>query len=1629
MPNAKTAQNALLVATILAVLSLAGCPSSPSNVSVPYLIGLTQPAAESAVTNAGLTIGTVTGQYSDTVPAGCVISQNPLCSQETGASVAQGSAISIVVSQGAEPVAPTAAFSADHTAGNGPLTVQFTDSSTAGSASIASWVWDFGDGRASTEQNPSHTYATEGSYSVTLIVISSVGSDAETKTDYITVSAAPVGPTAAFTADPISGDAPLTVQFTDSSSAGSASMTSWLWDFGDSSTSAEQNPSHTYATEGSYSVALTVVTSVGSDAETKTDYITVSATPVGPSAEFIADRTAGAAPFTVQFTDSSSAGSASIASWVWDFGDGRASTEQNPSHTYATEGSYSVALTVISSVGSDAETKTDYITVSAAPVGPTAAFTADPTSGDAPLTVQFTDSSSAGSASIASWVWDFGDGRASTEQNPSHTYASEGSYSVALTVISSVGSDAETKTDYITVSAAPVGPTAAFTADPTSGDAPLTVQFTDSSNAGSASIASWLWNFGDSSTSTEQNPSHTYATEGSYAVALTVVTSVGSDAETKTDYITVSAAPVGPTAAFTADPTSGNAPLTVQFTDSSSAGSASITSWLWNFGDSSTSTEQNPSHTYASEGSYAVALTVVTSVGSDAETKTDYITVSAAPVGPTAAFTADPTSGDAPLTVQFTDSSSAGSASITSWLWNFGDSSTSTEQNPSHTYTSEGSYSVALTVVTSVGSDAETKTDYITVSAAPVGPTAAFTADPTSGNAPLTVQFTDSSNAGSAPITSWLWNFGDSSTSTEQNPSHTYASEGSYTVSLTAATSVGFDAETKTDYITVSAAPVGPTAAFTADPTSGDAPLTVQFTDSSNAGSASITSWLWNFGDSSTSTERNPSHTYTSEGSYTVSLTVATSVGSDAETAAITVTAAPIAVPSVVGMTEAAAQTAITSAGLTVGARTETNSDTVLEGNIISQAPVGGTSVAPGSTVNLVVSLGTVPAHLHRLAWQALAEEAQDSESMKFAIYSSRSLMVKHPEVYLQADAVWMEEIVTRYGGWLAEYNHRDRLNDDTYSDNVRAAINDAFYQEVIGDGSEFSWDDFQWSHHRQNASSWHDFQPEDAPYYPWLDMRLPLLWNAMKGINWTTPYLSLAEALYFELRSEERPVYLAIADSGRGYVVESDGQTSQLYDPMTAEKSNKTTIEGQIVLVMTQHAVWYPLMGRDDRSNDSGLSMAVNLYATPEAQPALADFEDLIWQNLFQNTELATDMDERWAVVCASRFGKQKGWRAKPIRDLTRCLFPEAYTQCGDTYTDIPTEFTALNMMITELGNRVSPAAALLASEAQGQAEAGLTVALIAMSDKYRAWFKRTDNDWVYGEYFRAWLPNLDDKLVSGVGDCFVEACNVGAAMHLVREPDWDVWVTNYWETTESGGHVVAGVYTSTDGKTLSNGLYNANDGACTHGPLWAIYGQVAYPLVYRLASGFIATGQSCNGFCFSPFVAPFTNLAYDETVGLLGDIDSYEPECQLVSGTYADLQLVSVPDYVAYLATAQGQYSAYLLPPTLSAPVAAPNLTELTEVECVAALAGPELLLGSATLEFSNTVPEGCVISQSPDPGTSIVPGTAIDVVVSAGPALMYADDYFIRTEGHGVRYPHHGHRWRRVRRLCVGGVSIHR
>lgn len=246
-------------------------------------------------------------------------------------------------------------------------------------------------------------------------------------------------------------------------------------------------------------------------------------------------------------------------------------------------------------------------------------FGAEQTTGLKPFTVQFRDSSE---GEIATRLWDFGDGNTSTEQHPVHTYQNAGAFSVSLTVTGPGGVKDITRTNFITVLEPP--PVAIFGADTLTGPQPLTVQFMDSSTG---EISSWFWDFGDTTTSTEQNPIHTYQAAGDYDVNLIVTGPGGADTLKRENYIHVFNVPF--TADFSASVLTGDKPLSITFTDLSTG---VVTAWDWYFGDvyaqdGGTSTEQNPTYTYEHAGIYTVILTVTGQTETRTEIKHNYITV------------------------------------------------------------------------------------------------------------------------------------------------------------------------------------------------------------------------------------------------------------------------------------------------------------------------------------------------------------------------------------------------------------------------------------------------------------------------------------------------------------------------------------------------------------------------------------------------------------------------------------------------------------------------------------------------------------------------------------------------------------------------------------------------------------------------------------------------------------------------------------------------------------------------------------------------------------------------------------------------------------------------------------------
>ena len=333
-------------------------------------------------------------------------------------------------------------------------------------------------------------------------------------------------------------------------------------------------------------------------------------------------------------------------------------------------------------------------------------------------------------------------------------------------------------------------------------------------------------------------------------------------------------------AAFSATNVAGCSPLVVQFQDESTG---NPDNWRWDLGNGTISLFQHPSSVYFAPGTYTVKLVAKNAAGADSIVKQRYITVYDNPV---VNLTASDSVGCFPFPVTFSDKSSVSDGVISSWQWDFGDGNTTTVQNPAHTYTGTGNYTVTLKVTSDKGCTRSfSKPQYIQIAS---GVLADFDYASTvnSCNAPLEINFNNKSvESGSV---NYLWNFGDGQTSTDKDPRHTYTANGSYTVTLTAVNSSGCrDTVRKTNLVVLGntltqfniPGNVCAGQSFFPINTSTPAPASVQ----------------WNFGDGTISTAASPQKSYTTAGTYMVKLVNQFGTCADSMSRAITVFPKPVA--------------------------------------------------------------------------------------------------------------------------------------------------------------------------------------------------------------------------------------------------------------------------------------------------------------------------------------------------------------------------------------------------------------------------------------------------------------------------------------------------------------------------------------------------------------------------------------------------------------------------------------------------------------------------------------------------------------------------------------------------------------
>ncbi len=665
---------------------------------------------------------------------------------------------------------------------------------------------------------------------------------------------------------------------------------------------------------------------------TENAFIAKLNTPTILAANFTANTTNGTAPLNTQFTDNST----NSTSWLWNFGDGTTSTIQNPTHTYTEPGTYTVTEAV---TGPDGNNTTTGMNIHVAPL---AVFATSTTNGTAPLNVYFFDQSTGD----VRYYWDFRDGATSINKYPTHTYTTPGTYTVTETV-TGPGGNSNTTTKTITVNHQVT--IASFIANVTNGNTPLNVQFTDTS---SDNPTSWLWNFGDGTTSTLQNPTHTYTTSGTYTVTETASGAGGNNTIIENNYITVKKPPTlngnlyvtdaGNNAVYEIHPNGTMVQLGNGYAFNTPYGIAVDSQgnvYVADLGNNAVDeiyingTVVQLGNGYAFNSPVGIAVDsqgnvyvgdvgnslveeiltngTVIQIGSgwiapcgvavDAQGNVvvgDYGTAvyevytngTIKTMGTTSGFGQDGVAIDSQGNIYMSDNNNGG-------IWEFGANGSVTEIGESNEpalmaldpngnlyITDQGDNLIQEILPNGTVQYLGSEYDFGMIAGVAyqeLPPVANFTENNNNGVGPLNVQFTDQSIG---DITSWLWNFGDGGNSTQQNPTYTYNTPGTYNVTLTVTNSAGNN--TTTSKINVNYPT--PVAGFTVNQPSGTAPESVQFTDNSNG---NITGYNWNFGDGSqNSTEQNPTHTYTIGGTYNVTETVTGPGGSNITILTVNVT-------------------------------------------------------------------------------------------------------------------------------------------------------------------------------------------------------------------------------------------------------------------------------------------------------------------------------------------------------------------------------------------------------------------------------------------------------------------------------------------------------------------------------------------------------------------------------------------------------------------------------------------------------------------------------------------------------------------------------------------------------------------
>ena len=627
-------------------------------------------------------------------------------------------------------VPPTALIEASGTSATVGQSLSFF-SRTSGNATELKW--DFGDRVTGSGTTIRHSWATSGTFTVSLTAANSAGSS--TATLQVSIRDRVLPPIARLSASAGLVEEGVSVRFT---SLSINNPTSTTWDFGDGTAGSGPSVLKSWPNAGTYTVTMRVANSEGSDSATT--FVRVLPNIPAPIASFSFAPVSPDTATAVQFTDTSTGGPGS--EWHWDFGDGTPeSSQRNATHTFARPGTFQVRLTVVNRAGTNSTTRAIVVR----PAAPVAAFTFLPA---VPLingTVQFTDASTGGTPTT--WAWDFGDTTTSTVRNPTKVYTVAGTYPVRLTVTNETG----TSTISRPVVVSPPAPVAAFTFAPAAPVAGESVTFTNTSTGGPATTLSW--DFGDGSPpSPLANPAKVFAAAGTYPVTLTATNAAGFT--TSTRQVVIAPRPAPPVPSFTG-PASITAGQAAQFVRTSAPGATAAT---WNFGDGTPGFNgfNPPAHVYATAGTYIVTLTE-SNPGNAPVSATRSIVVN--PVPPTVVINAPtPASPVAGAPATFTATVTGGLGPFTyAWTFAGGTPATSALQSPAVTFNTIGPHVVNLTVTDALGRSDSAPARTVTV-VAPPAPTATAAVIAPAGpyTAPVTITFR-ATVTGGLPQYTYAW--------------------------------------------------------------------------------------------------------------------------------------------------------------------------------------------------------------------------------------------------------------------------------------------------------------------------------------------------------------------------------------------------------------------------------------------------------------------------------------------------------------------------------------------------------------------------------------------------------------------------------------------------------------------------------------------------------------------------------------------------------------------------------------------------------------------------------------------------------------------------------------------------------